>query len=135
MSIPVPNSTPFIPGAYRSVNAIFATANTDQSGASGTAPTVYTPPASGAGNPAYVYDVTVSVPGTSAAAVVVVLISDGTNLVLAKAIPVLAVTPSATLGCFTVRVPIDQYIPAGGLMKILTTIAQSTHALFRIADY
>ena len=132
-AVAIPNSTPFIPGPYRSINAIFSTANTDQSGATGTAPTVYTPAAGGMGT--YVYDVTVTVPVTGATAVVVVLISDGTNLVVVKTIPIAAVTPSATLPSFSVRVTIEQYIPAGGLMKVLTTIAQSTHASFRIADY
>lgn len=128
-----PNSTPFIPGPYRSVNAIFATANTDQSGVTGTTALVYTSPATGNGT--YVKEMDIAVPGTSTAAVVVVLIFDGTTLVAIKFVPVSAITPSATVPPFSVRAAIDAWIPASGTIRVLTTVAQSTHARTTLADY
>lgn len=128
-----PNATPFVPGPYKTVAAIFATANTDQSGASGTVATVYSPASAGQGS--YIRDVDVVVPGTSSAAVVVVLVNDGTSTVAAVPISISAVTPNASLACFRTRVTLDLYVPAGGALKVLTTVAQSTHARFTVADY
>ncbi len=144
------NTNPIYPGRVVSADVLFATANTNRDGTTGTYTTVYTMPGTlntvGAGEGGVVVSLRVNAIGTTTAGSVRIWRHNGTACFLVREILVSALVPNGTSilpfqittaqGADTGgNLPLNLILEAGESLKVSTNNAESFHCCAEIGLY
>jgi hypothetical protein len=134
----------------KSADVLFATANTNRDGTTGTYTTLYTAPGTvdtpGAGEGAVVSGIRINAIGTTTAGSVRIWRHNGTACFLVKELLVTALTPNGTSilpwqittaqgADATGYLPLNLHLEAGDSIKVSTNNAESFHATADIGLY
>lgn len=140
------NTNPIYPGRVISSDVLFATANTNRDGTTGTYTTVFLCPGTlatiGAGDGALVQGIRINAVGTTTAGVVRIWRHNGTACFLLRELLVTAITPSASVEVWKITtaqgadstgyLPLNVILESGESLKVSTHNAESFHACAEI---